>query len=391
MKKILSLLIFLLVAVSTTNAEIIAGYQGWFGCPNDFENNKDWQHWFHKGQFTVDLLPDISIYPEQAFCDTGIKTQDGKTVKLFSSQSKEVVKVHVNLAEQYGIEVLALQRFVNEISREKGFKRRNNVLQHIIDTTKGKNIKFFIMYDISGAEENKVYDLIDKDITFLKEKYGLFILDNYYRVNGKPLIGIWGFGFKGRPGQPSDTLSLLKNLKRSGFSLLGGIPSRWRTLGGDSKSDNLWLDVYLQYDILSPWMVGRFKDEVSMKSYYENIVKQDIAFLKDKGKKYLPVVFPGFSWYNLQNVRGNQAEFNHAPRHCGLFLEKQFTALKKIGVKDFYLAMLDEFDEGTALLPTVINSKQLPENDKWKFVIPEYDNCKVSSPFYMIEKVKSNK
>lgn len=41
--------------------KLIVRYQGWFGCPNDFENNKDWQHWFMKGvqpeNFTVDLLP----------------------------------------------------------------------------------------------------------------------------------------------------------------------------------------------------------------------------------------------------------------------------------------------------------------------------------------------
>jgi len=28
---------------------LIVGYQGWFGCPNDFEDNKVWQHWFVKG------------------------------------------------------------------------------------------------------------------------------------------------------------------------------------------------------------------------------------------------------------------------------------------------------------------------------------------------------
>ncbi|MDI1472949.1 hypothetical protein QI155_10440 [Thermodesulfovibrio sp. 1176] len=190
MKKFFIVLIFLFLAVSTSTAEIIAGYQGWFGCPEDYEGNKDWQHWFHKGHFTVDLLPDISIYPESSLCNTSIKTKDGKTVKLFSSQNREIVKVHVNLAEKYGIDTLALQRFVNEISKERGFKRRNNVLENIISVTKNKNIKFFIMYDISGAEESKVYDLIDKDITFLKEKYGLFNLENYYKVNGKPLVGI---------------------------------------------------------------------------------------------------------------------------------------------------------------------------------------------------------
>src|SRR5690349_17975186 len=25
---------------------VIVGYQGWFGCPNDFAGNKNWYHWF---------------------------------------------------------------------------------------------------------------------------------------------------------------------------------------------------------------------------------------------------------------------------------------------------------------------------------------------------------
>ena len=28
---------------------LIVGYQGWFGCPDDFEANRNWQHWFLKG------------------------------------------------------------------------------------------------------------------------------------------------------------------------------------------------------------------------------------------------------------------------------------------------------------------------------------------------------
>lgn len=386
-----TVILFIFIIFSNAYAEIIAGYQGWFGCPNDFGENRDWQHWFIGKDFTVDLLPDVSIYPENVLCDTGRKNKAGQTVKLFSSQNKEVVKVHVELAEQYGIDVLAVQRFIKDIDKEKTFKRRTNILNNIIDTTRDKKIKFFVMYDISGADEEKLYDLIVKDINYLKEKYALFKLKNYYLFNDKPLIAVWGFGFADRPGDPNKTLNLIKQLKEEGFSILGGIPSRWRTLNGDSKSELAWKDVYLQYDILSPWMVSRFKDEKSMQAYYENIVKQDISYLKNKNKKYLPVVFPGFSWYNLQTARGNKAEFNYTKRNCGEFFKNQLLGLKSIGVKDFYIAMLDEFDEGTAVLPAIINKSSLPENDKWKFVIPEHDNCKVDSSFYLLQIIKNYK
>jgi hypothetical protein len=33
----------------TLEGRIILGYQGWNGCPKDFEDNKVWQHWFVMG------------------------------------------------------------------------------------------------------------------------------------------------------------------------------------------------------------------------------------------------------------------------------------------------------------------------------------------------------
>ena len=37
------------VSAEGLKGRVIVGYQGWFGCPNDFEDNKVWQHWFVKG------------------------------------------------------------------------------------------------------------------------------------------------------------------------------------------------------------------------------------------------------------------------------------------------------------------------------------------------------
>ena len=36
---------------------------------------------------------------------------------------------------------------------------------------------------------------------------------------------------------------------------MGGVPYYWRT--GDNDSQEGWLDVYLAFEIISPWSVGR--------------------------------------------------------------------------------------------------------------------------------------
>lgn len=58
------------------------------------------------------------------------------------------------------------------------------------------------------------------------------------------MIAIWGFGFTDRDGSPDDCLSLLSDLKEQGFTVVGGVPTNWRTLDGDSKTDPKWTQVY---------------------------------------------------------------------------------------------------------------------------------------------------
>jgi len=58
----------------------------------------------------------------------------------------------------------------------------------------------------------------------------------------------------------------------------------------------------------------------------------------------MPVVFPGFSWHNL-----NGAELGSIPRLKGRFLWSQIVANKKAGADMLYIAMFDEVDEATAI------------------------------------------
>jgi hypothetical protein len=62
------------------------------------------------------------------------------------------------------------------------------------------------------------------------------------------------------------------------------------------------------------------------------------------GRLWLPVVYPGFSWDNLQRRKGTTI-----PRRGGMFLWEQFAELKRMGVDSAFVAMFDEVDEGTAI------------------------------------------
>jgi hypothetical protein len=47
--------------------------------------------------------------------------------------------------------------------------------------------------------------------------------------------------------------------KSCGLTVVGGVPTYWRTLINDAQSDPAWAAVYRSFDIISPWSVGSVK------------------------------------------------------------------------------------------------------------------------------------
>jgi hypothetical protein len=160
-------------------------------------------------------------------------------------------------------------------------------------------------------------------------------------------------------------------------TLVGGVPSNWRTLNGDSKTDAAWATVYRSLDVISPWTVGRFGDDAGADTYKNNFLVPDLAAAKAAGKRYMPVTFPGFSWHNLMA----SAQPNQIPRRGGRFYWRQVFNAVGAGATMMKTAMFDEVDEGTAMFKLVPTAAQQPVGAT--FVPLDADGEKLPNDFYL--------
>ncbi len=372
--------------------KMIVGYQGWFGCPGDFEKNGSWQHWFlgrvQQDHFTVDLLPSVRGIDTEDLCDTGLSKPDGSAIWLFSSQNERVVATHFRWMEEHGIDGAAVQRFVAELATPEKKRRGDNVIKNVRRASEVSERVFYVTYDVSGANPKTVADDIRNDWHHLVDDLKITTSPNYLKERGKPVLQLWGFGFGDRPGTADEVAALIGDLKggRNGLqavTLVGGVPAHWRTLSGDSKSDPSWAKVYRSYDVISPWSVGRFSNDEEADAFMKNNVVSDLAETKRLKLEYMPVISPGFSWYNLMTIRGNkdQAVLNRTPRNCGKFLWHQVSNLLNAHVDTLYAAMFDEVDEGTALFPAETRKDELPTGASMVFL--NQDGCALPDDWYL--------
>jgi hypothetical protein len=172
----------------------------------------------------------------------------------------------------------------------------------------------------------------------------------YLRHNGKPVVAVWGIGFNdARVYSLAECDRLVEFLKNDpaygGNTVLVGIPTGWRTLDRDSIPDEALHSTLLKADILSPWTVGRYANPDAAARHATERWQPDIAWCREHGKEYLPVVFPGFSWHNMRP----NSPHNQIPRLGGEFLWRQYVEAKNAGATMIYQAMFDELDEGTAI------------------------------------------
>lgn len=333
---------------------VMAGYQGWFNCEGDGAD-RGWTHYSKKGKFedgscTIDYWPEMDEYKVKY--KTPFKLPDGSPAYVFSSFDESTVDLHFKWMKEYGVDGVFMQRFFSVLTSENRINHNDKVLASAIKAANKYGIAISLMYDLGSMEDDK-YQLVMEDWKHLVDDLKLTNQGkhtSYLFHNDKPLVAFWGISAgtrkSGHIPEIFDIMDFFKNDPvYGGCSIHLGIPSRWRTLGSDTKGDPRLHDVIKQADVVHPWLVGRY-NESSYEKYRQEHIIDDVKWCKTEGKSYAPTVFPGFSWYNM---KPNEVS-DKIPRNKGEFFWKQISGAIESGAEMLYIAMFDEIDEGTAII-----------------------------------------
>ncbi len=343
------------IDATTLDGKVLCGYQGWFNTPGD-GTEFGFTHWGQGlsrpdgGRFTVDMWPDVTEYDPQDLCEVpGLKMPDGSPARLYSAFRKGPVLLHCQWMRQYGIDGVFLSRFIGEAANPRRARHVNTVLTHIREGCHREGRVWALMLDLSMGRGATTAAVIN-DWKFLCDQVKVREDARYLHHQRKPVVLLWGLGFKDRPWTPEqaeELIAFFKNDKKYGdVYLIGGVDPYWRTRGGASRPEEAWAKVYRAFDALSPWDAGRYRDDASMDRVRKAVWEGDLAELKNTGKGYMPTAFPGFSWDNLRRAQPGSTQI---PRRKGEFYWRQFAIFRALGIRTVFVGMFDEVDEGTAI------------------------------------------
>ncbi len=337
----------------TYDGRVMAGYQGWF------HNRSGGVMYPNEESVRIDMWPDVSEY-EKTY-PTGLKLSNGEGARFFCSDDASTVETHFRWMEEYGLDGVFLQRFFHAATREPK-EQSTTVIRHALASAQRHSRAVSIMYDLSGLNPGRddCMKLVD-DWKYLVDEvkatsYGE--RNMYLHHRGRPLVVIWGVGFPDRPYSIRDIKLaefidfLHSDPEYGGCSVMLGVPTHWRALEHDCVKDDYLHELIRKADLVMPWMVGRFSSlDRNVMNRYRDIVEKDIVWCKEAGVDYVPLVYPGFSWYNLSRKEKGltPAPVESIPRQGGKFYWGLIENAVAAGAKSLYVAMFDEVNEGTAI------------------------------------------
>ena len=361
---------------TTLTGKVMVGYQGWFNAEGDGAK-RGYNHWTRggarpaPGNIRVDMWPDLSEFPAAERFPTDLVHADGSRAEVFSSILRPTVVRHFSWMREHGIDGVFLQRFINSLSRGTSLAANNAVLENVRAGAREHGRVYALMYDLSSLAPGQADVLIDEWKKLLRDTQ-LTRDPAYLRHHGKPLLALWGCGFKDDKPRPTlddwrKILTFLKSDKESGgLALMIGVPSYWRTLTRDAVADSALLELIQLADVISPWTPGRYRTPETAATHAATVWQPDIAWCRGRKIDFLPVAFPGFSWHNMKP----EAPLNAIPRLGGRFFWSQIAAAKRAGADMLYVAMFDEVDEATAIFK-VTNTPPTGPGENVKFVTYE--------------------
>jgi hypothetical protein len=346
--------------------KITVGYQGWFACIGDGAPINGWWHygqnWSQAPSPSNEALhawPDVRDYTRTyrtAYANLG----NGQPASLFSSYDQQTVDTHFRWMQQNAIDTAALQRF-NPTGGEG--PTRDAVTARVRTSAETYGRKFYIMYDVSGWTD--MQQQIKNDWTQKMSAYAAS--PAYARQNGKPVVGIWGFGFNdgNHPWSAAVCLDVVNWFKAQGCYVMGGTPTHWRL--GESDSRAGYLDVYHAFNMISPWMVGRIGSPADSDNFYANVNVPDVADCQAHGIDYQPCVLPG--------------DLGARQRRHGDFMWRQFYNMIRAGAPAIYISMFDEYNESNQIAKTAESLAFVPAGSS--FIGLNEDGTACSADYYL--------
>jgi hypothetical protein len=397
-KKIISIapLLFMLMffnfglAQDQMKGKLMMGYQGWFLAQGDGSQPNDWRHWFRSTStpspdfFTIDMWPDMDEYTDTY--NTNMAYTDGSNAQLFSSHDLSTTRKHFEWMRDYNIYGVHLQRFLSETADPRFFDFRNNVLQNVMTAADEYGRHFSVMYDLSGVpDDGNLYNKLITDWEYLIDTYDILNAPGYVKEGGRPVVAIWGIGFKNRGLNPTTFEAIIDYFHNTADPkyrayIMGGVPDGWRTLSGSSETDPAWSNIYNSLDMISPWTVGRYSNNSGVDNWKNTRIVPDLQFCNNNGIDYMPVIWPGFSWKNL---KGGTETINKIPRNRGEFYWRQAFNAIDAGVDYIYVAMFDEVDEATAMFKITETKAELPVQAQDILVPLDIDGTYLPSDWYL--------
>lgn len=353
---------------STLTGKVLLGYQGWFRCPGGGSSGTNWSHWTRSGvpteaSISIDMYPDMREFEPGEACEIPNMTLGGSPAYLFSSGHSKTVARHFKWMQHYGLDGVLVQRFVSDIpgSHAAG----DAVLKNIMAAALKYGRAFAIEYDISGANPTTLLRTLQQDWNYLVDTLHVTAHPQYLHHNGKPVVSVWGIGLNDSRHPPNDIPSALELIdwfrSTALVTYIGGTPGYWRTSSNDAWSDPAWASVYRPMDVIQPWAVGRYSTVADVDNWMRNRITPDLAATTANNQLYMPVIFPGFSWHNLN--RG--AAQNQIPRNGGAFLWRQAYNARRAGAQILKIAMFDEVNEATAIFKVAPRRLDAPDQGYW--------------------------